>query len=145
MPITYTPTNGWTKAKILEQLDERMPDEGAAMRNDNCCYLTEDGKTCAAGAFIPPEFYREQWDAMQLYIYKVSSQVPELKDHMPLNMNGLILLQEVHDAWATAVSGKPQAGAYHEELRNRYGSAKAACMDWVENNVTDDYSGEETS
>ena len=137
--------NGWTKAKILEQLNARMPNEGAATRDGNCCYLTDDDRTCAIGAFIPKKLYKKEWDERKSNVFTVVCQSVAVEAAMPFCMNGLITLQQLHDHWATDLTGTSHGKEYHDKLREKYASAKEACLDWVGRNITDDNSSEETS
>lgn len=141
----YKAINGWTKDKILEQLDKRMPDEGAATRDGNCCYLTDEGKTCAIGAFIPENLYKKEWDDRKVDVSSIIRESKEVEAVMPFCMNGLIPLQQLHDHWATDLTGTVGGRDYHLDLRKGYKSAKEACLDWVERNIANDIPSEEAS
>lgn len=114
----FQPINGFTKAKILEVLKGRKHDGPSVNENRTCLYKSPlDGNRCAVGMFLPEGHDGES------YIGPVSLLLhdhPDLSDKMPLILIGLEKLQAAHD---NLVNG---------------GNVKAAMIDWVEKNVSDD-------
>jgi len=115
--------NGWTKAKIIDKLEQMMPDSGRCIEEDGdmCQYRNDDGKACAIGAFIPDTF-REALGYIG-YVKALLNEYPEVKDYMPITLETLDLFQCVHDRWNDDLS--------------EYASPKLACIAWVREHVID--------
>lgn len=92
--MSYKAINGWTKARMKEQI--RAKNDGSKARDElGCCYMTPDGNRCAVGCFIPDdnEVALDYAGAVS-YLLRYC---PDLKDVLPLELSGLLAMQIVHD------------------------------------------------
>ena len=115
--MKHTLMNGWTKKKMKQTILDRntgtrcmSPEESS-----NCAYSDGKGNHCAVGCFIPDDhggMGSPDGAAGLLRNY------PELKELMPLDEDGLSLLQHCHDT----------RGAFG--VRDRM-------FDWIDNNVVE--------
>ncbi len=99
--------NGWTKEKVIAHLEANF--KGKAMgKNGLCQYLTEDGRSCAVGMFIPKgdEALYFQGDSQNLL-----RSYPELIDSLPMNKESLIEFQAIHDRDCSGVVENPNVVA----------------------------------
>ena len=121
--MKYIPTNGWTKARILEVIRVRPFEEAATVPDlgagglDKCAYRAPNGNKCGVGLFIPDVHEGQKLKGAVdtlLFLY------PDLKPHMPLETSALRMLQNVHDSFA-----------------NRH-RARTAMLEWVEAHVEND-------
>lgn len=93
--------NGYTKANIIEKIEKEF--EGKAVKvshnistfTNHCQYLTDDGKKCIIGLFLPEGHKGQQSQDNVLGLLK---EFPELERLMPFEYIGdLADLQTVHD------------------------------------------------
>lgn len=92
----YVPINGWTRARIIEKLREKMPERGQALDEFSgvCVFRDERGNACALGAFIPDGHKALMGNGSPYMILNVYS---DLADIFPLRSTALQLLQNTHD------------------------------------------------
>lgn len=89
----YTPINGFTKQAIKDHI--RREFKGKAINGPYCQYLTQDGKKCAVGMFIPDGHVAQKTCANALALL---DRYPELKEKMPLSRLAMHELQTAHDS-----------------------------------------------
>ncbi len=111
----YKTINGYTKQSMIEAIYKGNNGKKASTES-GCSYKTLDGNKCAAGCFIPDD---SKANTSGGYIDAVLRMYPELKKCMPLDLDGMIKLQEEHD---NSVIGMD----IHEVLTN-----------WINENVED--------
>lgn len=87
--------NGFTKAKMINVIKNRIKDEPCVDQTGSCAYEDGKGNHCAVGAFIP-----DKHEAMSSTrtVLSMLDTYPILKEYMPLSTDGLVKLQLVHDA-----------------------------------------------
>lgn len=119
----YQPINGWTKTRIIDHIKTNF--KGQAKNGTICQYKTEDGKKCAVGLFIPDEVYHIDMESRA--VINLMEYNPKLINFMPLPVNALGLLQNVHDAYLNSESGdlRPESQVLPDILA------------WVEKNVSE--------
>lgn len=93
--MKHTLKPGWTKAKVMEQFKKRNNGTRASAPNTNCAYRGDGGNACAAGAFIPDALYVPCMEGV--LIYNLLANRPELEEFMPLEMEGMLDMQQSHD------------------------------------------------
>lgn len=108
--------NGWTKAKMLEVVEAR-PSKLPAFQNGQCVYLTGDGNKCGVGLFIPDGHEGQKHHG---YVSSLLESHPDLSKIMPLEYTGLKEFQNCHDSV------------------NLTCDAKAAMIEWIKENVTEE-------
>jgi hypothetical protein len=92
--MKYKLINGWTKNKMKEYI-VKYNKNTPAVDNQTCVYETEDGNRCAIGIFIPDSFkIALKFDSG---VKKLLDKYPELNDYMPLEIEGLKRMQDIHD------------------------------------------------
>ena len=110
---------------MIAQIRAKVPREGAATtRHDGtkrCVYRTPDGGGCAVGAFLQEGEYSYGMEGKAIGTI-LRDDFPHLRASMPLDEDGLALLQGVHDG---AVLNHDPANVT-EEL-----------VSWIEDNVED--------
>jgi hypothetical protein len=112
----YKTINGWTKAKMIEQINKHNNGRRAVNRSMSCVYQTADGNRCAAGCFIPDtEMLAFEYDVCDLVW-----RYPHLEKVFPLGTEGMKQLQKAHD---TAHEGR---------------DTREVLATWIELNVTED-------
>jgi hypothetical protein len=125
----YNLINGYTKkamiAKILEG-NKGWKSTRSSEKNGTCVYRASDGNKCAVGCFIPDELYEPEMDEGQSEYDGIDAKTllktyPKLNNFMPLEVEGLLELQSVHDAFIDGIGV----------------SLKQAIAHWIENNVRD--------
>jgi hypothetical protein len=88
--------NGWSKQTMVSHIQKEFKGYSIIIEKDNhptCAYRGPEGKKCAVGLFIPDNKYKpEMDDGMSL-----KAVFNECLATMPLNYEGLALLQTVHD------------------------------------------------
>lgn len=127
----YTPINGWTKERIIKQIQTKMLDHRSY--NDRmesagaCLYLASDGNRCAVGVFIPEGHDAEKYEGG---VYALMSKHADLNDLMPLECKALMQLQCIHD------NGKVELLSRSVKLYDvETGDPRPALIKWVEENV----------
>jgi hypothetical protein len=94
--------NGWTKAEMIEAVKKYMLKHQSVETyagdvpgmTFTCLYQAPDGNRCAVGCFIPDGHIALK---MREGIHLLLPLVPDLKRKLPLNREGLMELQAVHD------------------------------------------------
>lgn len=86
--------NGWTKESTIQHIKDNF--KGRAFNESlvSCQYLTEDGKKCAVGLFIPEGHAGQNYQGGAILLLERHS---DLITEMPLRLNDLLLLQRIHD------------------------------------------------
>lgn len=92
----YEPINGWTRQEIIQKIEQYVPKDGCFDGYD-CLYQMEQDDLpearCAVGACLPDgEWLNEIASADELV-----DQYPELGGQIPLDVEGLLSMQKVHD------------------------------------------------
>ena len=94
----YEPINGWTRQEIIQKIDQYVPKDGCFDGRD-CVYQLQQPHEglpearCAVGACLPDgEWLKELASADELV-----DQYPELAGQIPLEVEGLLHMQKVHD------------------------------------------------
>lgn len=109
--------NGWTRAKMIERIRERVPVKGGYIDGRGCRYRVDPrdaaSGTCVAGAFIPDDMYSPNMEGQG------ASNFRSVADKFPLALNDMRPLQRFHDC-ACVTEGA---------------NVQEACIDWVRNNV----------
>jgi len=123
----FYPINGWTKARIIQTLQERMGAKKAKDHNGRCAYLTSEGTRCAVGAFIPDGHPGQSYQGMVCESSSFDdsedtllSTYPDLQLIVPLKDEALYTLQGMHDDVRDSADARP------------------ACIEWVQMNVAED-------
>ena len=92
----YEPINGWTRQEIIQKIDQYVPKDGCFDGRDCVYQLHQDDLAearCAVGACLPDgEWLKELAAADELV-----DQYPELEGQIPLEVEGLLHMQKVHD------------------------------------------------
>lgn len=99
----YRCINGWTKldmiAHVLSEFkgyaEGLIAGQTWAGGSKVCVYLTDDGKKCAVGLFIPDDHRGQKFNGD---IYELLEEYPELRSHLPLPPGEMKELQKVHDS-----------------------------------------------
>lgn len=134
----FAPINGWTKAKIKEHIEKEFKGLAVVCRGDgtssnrlwpSCSYLTPEGKKCAVGVFIPNGHEGQRSGGR---VESLLGDFPDLKDHMPLPVEAMSLLQDVHDQYNHGIPEGYTPPSPEVEV-----VIKAAILDWVDNHVFD--------
>jgi len=92
----YKTINGWTKAKMIEQIKLRNNSTKSMEESGFCMYRGPNNNACAVGCFIPDELYVPRMEKG----YPARSLVREfinIRDSMPLDPYGLAAMQNIHD------------------------------------------------
>jgi hypothetical protein len=118
----YQPINGWTKAEIINAITQgnqgtRSMRQLDPRRSHVCSYRGVGGNKCAVGIFIPDDLYHEDCERRQAW--QLLRDYPGLKEFMPLPVDALDWMQDVHDY------------SYESDPR-------PALIDWVMDYVKDD-------
>lgn len=97
----YTTINGWTKAKMIEHINTNFKGWAGIEHSDgktSCYYRTPeiDSRGCAVGIFIPDNMYKAEIEGSSAD--RAIKKIPELAAVMPLDTNGICMMQSVHDA-----------------------------------------------
>lgn len=106
--------NGWSKKKIIERIDRAFKGK-ATGKYGECRYLTECGKKCVVGLFIPDGHIGSDSFAG---VRQLVECYPDLVRHMPLNKTGMVHFQKKHDtlvSFITPLQQKRELIAYIEE------------------------------
>jgi hypothetical protein len=97
----YQPLNGWTRQRIIEQIYAKNNGTRAArVVSDStdgssvCYYRTPDGNACAVGCFVPDDHLGCRF---QGGVTALLRKYEDLRTLMPLDVNALHQLQELHD------------------------------------------------
>lgn len=114
----YKLQNGWTKESMKARIIERVPRDYKCMSGAECCYLDHNGKTCAVGAFIPDKHEGQDFEGQADLLL---DNFPDLIASMPLEEEGLMNFQNIHDN-------------YNDISSNRRPLHDVLC-DWIDNNV----------
>jgi hypothetical protein len=120
----YKTINGWTKAKMIEQIKLKNNGERSVERFSNgdilpsCRYRGTNDNACAVGCFIPDTLYVESMEYRGTI--ELLRKFSTLKEHMPLSENAMEMLQILHDR-----------ASDHEDVRDRM-------INWININVTDE-------
>lgn len=95
----YTPINGWTKRKMIAQINKEFKGKAFNRKKDMCQYLTPNGKKCAVGCFIPAADLEEKAGAMNACgsVSGLLNTFPELAKKLPLPKESLGYFQDLHD------------------------------------------------
>jgi len=92
----YDPINGWTRQEIIQKIDQYVPKDGCFDGRDCVYQLHQDDLAearCAVGACLPDgEWMKELASADELL-----DRYPELEKLVPLDVEGLLHMQKVHD------------------------------------------------
>jgi hypothetical protein len=97
----YKTINGWTKAKMIERIKQKNDGRGPCQqwknlpKAGNCRYRRSDGNCCLVGVFIPDDEYSAQMEGMG--VVTLLKEFPLLNKHMPLDSQGMNVLQGKHD------------------------------------------------
>lgn len=96
----YKCINGWTKETMINHIKKEFKGKSVSYidcgNDELCLYRGPEGKKCAIGMFIPDNLYAERMEEDGL-ISKIIRTYPKVKYVLPLDLDGLLLLQEVHD------------------------------------------------
>jgi len=93
----YHAINGWTKERMIQIIREKMKDHPSLSLSGGCTYLAQDGNRCAVGVFIPDEHCTL---AFGEGVRRLLLDNPDLRSKMPLEVEGLVKMQDVHDKYA---------------------------------------------
>lgn len=113
--MKYKTINGWTKELIINAI--KLGNNGTSFSvSGMCVYRNKDNNKCGVGVFIPDDLYHKRCEFIG--VDSLLTTYPGLNDFMPLNLDGLRLLQSKHDNFST--------NNVHEVLTN-----------WINENVED--------
>ena len=81
--------NGWTKEKMIKHIETHF--KGKAVERDTgyCQYLTDDGKKCAVGLFLPKDDHQKFKGGVSFLL----GAYENLKQYMPMTLDKLNELQ----------------------------------------------------
>ena len=120
----YNCINGWTKTRMIEKIRQHVPELEACMNGNSCVYQNDEGKRCAAGAFI-------QDDDIDAFKNSLGSAKYTGLD-WPLEDWVMNDLQAIHDSFGVSWS----------DSRDDLGvGPQDACIAWIEQNVLDKPAG----
>lgn len=129
--IKYPVINGWTKAEIIEVIENRGTDGQAQDQSDlvrngrpACTYRNEEGHRCAVGAFFPKAGLTE-YDGFEGSAAELIEHHPDVAFKLPLCLAALIGLQRLHD----------MSDIVYPEDAN---TVTSLLVDWVNNHVEDE-------
>lgn len=94
--MKYQILNGWTKDQMIERIMRYVPEEGCRDASGACVYHRKDGARCAAGAMLD-DILVQQIAEDNLSWWNSAKRTPQAADVVPLNWNGMMKLQQVHD------------------------------------------------
>lgn len=98
--MKFEPINGYTKESIIKIIDRDF--KGQAHNGKVCVYLTNRGKRCAVGLFIPADNIPAQFHNGG--VSSLLDAFPELEKEMPLNVTALVNFQHFHDHFLSPTS-----------------------------------------
>lgn len=126
----YFTINGWTKAKMKEVISSQMMDHASVTTDKHvqCRYRADDGNKCAVGVFISDKQYYPDMENESLRL--IFDHLPELKDTLPLNIEGLIKMQQAHDDTIFEADYQDRKSTAAIDPRPRI-------LAWIEENVSD--------
>lgn len=88
----YKTINGWTKQSMIEHIETEF--KGKSITSSGSCrYLTDDGKKCAIGMFIPYYKYSKEMEGL----INISELSKKYKISFPLHPSIMRQLQIIHD------------------------------------------------
>ena len=111
----FTTRNGWTVARMKEAIQTRNLGRPAYGRGARCTYLAPDGNRCAVGVFIPDGHASIVGDVAEMDARDLLTTFPDLAEHMPIDEDGLMLMQNVHDICPHGVDPRPRLLAWIAE------------------------------
>jgi ADP-dependent phosphofructokinase/glucokinase len=111
----YKCINGWTKAKMIEQIYKKNNGTKATSFG-RCVYETPDNNHCAVGCFIPEGHAALQSKDTVQYLLE---RYPDLQSKMPLSGYHMLMFQIAHD------------DSYGWNIRD----VREVLKDWVNENV----------
>lgn len=86
-----------TKKQILEiLLPYKENVENCAVVNNNCLYLTEDGKKCAVGKMLKEGVWQRDVTSVKRLLEKYGREILEEK-YQDVHIDLLIVMQQYHD------------------------------------------------
>lgn len=106
--------------KIVETIINR-DFKGKAAEHGQCKYLTEDGRKCVAGLFIPDGHEAQSYDGS----VRELNQEHGLQDHFPLSTIGMVEWQFYHDGLDDY---ELDTEAQKKRLIERYKELEADCI-----------------
>jgi hypothetical protein len=77
---------------MIEAIKQGNDGTASTMDGIGCAYRGSNNNKCAVGCFIPDDLYRSSFESVW-----VRNLPQNIIDIMPLNVEGMVLLQEVHD------------------------------------------------
>lgn len=90
----YKTINGWTKEKMIQHVKDNFKGKSVNL-SGLCVYRGRNETKCAAGLFMKDEDYSFAFEHRN--IKTLMKEHPEIKDSMPLDSDGMISLQFIHD------------------------------------------------
>ena len=93
--MRYKLKEGWTKERMLNVLLTRNTNVVCRV-NGSCVNANEFGNHCAIGCFIPDDHMAVRHS---LIVGDLLYTFPTLNEFMPLEEDGLMSLQRLHDDW----------------------------------------------
>jgi hypothetical protein len=103
--MKYLPINGWTKERILAQINDNLTCKSVDFRTGSCVYRDELGNKCVVGLFIPDSDITSKMNNIG-GVKSLLLFFPTLLPFMPLQTSALEKLQQVHDHQVTDVKEK---------------------------------------
>jgi hypothetical protein len=98
---------------MIQDIDMRMLDhQSCDSSGENCVYLADDGNRCSIGVFIPDGHAGEKSKGM---VQELLHFYPDLNALMPLDIDGLVQLQFVHDKINGGLDRRPALKAWINE------------------------------
>lgn len=90
--------NGWTKKKMKAKIRKKNDGTRAISPNPSlCAYETRSGNRCAVGVFLPDDHVALiEWSPIR----KVVRLYPGLYTILPLDLEGMSILQNIHDSYS---------------------------------------------
>ena len=128
MNETYNTTNGWTKDDMIAHILCNFKGISAKVNCENnlgfCLYRGPNGRKCAVGMFIPDKLYQLRFEDVSAQ--SVLCDEVKLEKLMPLNIDGMTALQNVHDNYRG-----------HKASEDSDEKCLADMIDWIEGMVKD--------
>jgi hypothetical protein len=120
----HKPINGWTKAKMLERIQQYVPNTSQGCRVAGSCkyqHPEDESSRCAVGAMLDGKALKLA-NVLEGTVYSVVQTLPSLEELLPLPVWAMRSLQVAHDS----------------AIDRTRGTARQACIDWINENVEDD-------
>ena len=98
MNAKFQAINGWTRSSMIGAIWKRNNGKQALSKSlGGCVYHTDDGNSCPVGCFMPEGYPLPRCRRSEAINATLLADYPELAACMPLELDGLVEMQKIHD------------------------------------------------